>query len=161
MTLSIRKMEPGDIPGVLELLKEFAEYEKLSEYCTATAERFQAAMFGADAMVEGLVALSGDMLAGYALFYPNFSSFRGERGMYLEDIYLRPEFQGGGNGKAMLKEIARVTAERGFERIDFQVLDWNTPAIEFYEKLGAVSNDDETHFKFSGDAFARLSELPA
>ena len=161
MTLSIRKMEPGDIPGVLELLKEFAEYEKLSEYCTATAERFQAAMFGADAMVEGLVALSGDMLAGDALFYPNFSSFRGERGMYLEDIYLRPEFQGGGNGKAMLKEIARVTAERGFERIDFQVLDWNTPAIEFYEKLGAVSNDDETHFKFSGDAFARLSELPA
>lgn len=149
-------MMPGDIAGVLELLDEFAEYEKLSEYCTATAERFHNALFGVDAIVNGLVAHSGDVLAGYALFYPSFSSFRGERGMYLEDIYLKPEFRGGGSGKAMLQEIARIAANRGFERIDFQVLDWNTLAIEFYKKLGAVSNDNETHFKFSGDAFAAL-----
>ena len=150
-------MEPGDIAEVLALLRNFAEYEKLSEYCTATADRFRVALFGDGAVVQGLVAHSGDVLAGYALFYPNFSSFRAELGMYLEDIYLRPEYQGGGNGKAMVQEIARIAADRGFERIDFQVLDWNTPAIEFYKKLGAVSNDEETHFKFSGDAFATLA----
>lgn len=161
MSLLIRKMEPGDIAGVLELLREFAEYEKLSEYCTATAERFHVALFGDAPVAQGLVAHSGDVLAGYALFYPNFSSFRGECGMYLEDIYLKPEFQGGGNGKAMLQEVARIAAVRGFERIDFQVLDWNASAIGFYKKLGAVSNDDETHFKFSGEAFVALTGTPA
>ncbi len=90
-------------------------------------------------------------------FYPNFSSFRGERGIYLEDIYIKPEFRGAGAGKLLLSEVARIAAERGFERMDFQVLDWNTPAIEFYKRLGAVCNADETHFKFSGEAFAALA----
>lgn len=157
MSLSIRKMEPGDIAGVLELLREFAEYEKLSEYCTVTAERFQAALFGDDSFVNGVVAINSGSIAGYALFFPYFSSFRGERGIFLEDLYLNPEFRGGGNGKLMLKEVARIAAARGFERIDFHVLDWNATAIEFYKKLGAASNDDETHFKFSGDAFEALA----
>ena len=150
-------MEPNDIAGVLELLKEFADYEKLSDYCTATEERFHAALFGNYSAVQGLVAFRGNALAGYSLFYPNFSSFRGERGMYLEDIYIKPDFRGGGSGKLMLQEIASIAAARGFERIDFQVLDWNTPAIEFYKNLGAVSNDEETHFKFSGEAFEALA----
>jgi len=157
MSISIRSIQPDDIADVLVLLREFAEYEKLSEYCTATEERFRTALFGDDAVVRGLVAVAGEALAGYALFYPSFSSFRGERGMYLEDIYIAPEFRGGGTGKMMLKEIVRVAAERGFERIDFQVLDWNTNAVEFYKKLGAVSNDEETHFKFSGKAFDTLA----
>ncbi|MFT3742763.1 MAG: GNAT family N-acetyltransferase [Pyrinomonadaceae bacterium] len=150
-------MESRDVPGVLELLREFAEYEKLSQYCTATEERFQAALFGEGSFANGIVALSGDEIAGYAIFYPNFSTFRGERGMYLEDIYIRPAFRGGGTGKMMLQEVARCAAGRGFERIDFLVLDWNTPAIEFYKRLGAECNEDETHFKFAGEAFAELS----
>lgn len=153
-------MEPEDIPGVLELLREFAEYEKLSEYCTATDARFHQALFGETPVVDGLVATSGETLAGYALFYPSFSSFRGERGMYLEDIYLSPNFRGGGNGKALLTGVARIAAERGFERIDFQVLDWNTAAIDFYKKLGAEYHDGETHFKFAGDAFRSLAMAP-
>lgn len=157
MELTIRKMQPGDIPAVLRLLREFAEYEKLSDYCTATEEGLNEAIFGETAIAEGIVATEGENLSGYAIFYPNFSSFRSERGLYLEDIYLSPQFRGGGGGRRMLAEIARLASGRGFKRIDFQVLDWNTPAIEFYKKLGAVSNDDETHFKFSGDAFLSLA----
>lgn len=159
MPISIRKMEARDLPNVLELLKEFAEYEKLSEYCTATEERFQTALFGSSAVADGIVAFDGEDMAGYAIFYPNFSTFRGERGVYLEDIYIRPQFRGGGGGKQMLKAVAARAAERGFERIDFMVLDWNTPAIEFYKKLGAECNDDETHFKFAGAAFRSLAAV--
>ncbi len=138
-------------------MQEFAEYEKLSDYCTVTADRLNAAMFGDDAFVEGLIAADLELPIGYALFHPNFSSFRGERGMYLEDIFVKPDHRGSGIGLRMIKEIAGIAASRGYERIDFQVLDWNTPAINFYKKLGAVSNDDETHFKFADKAFRDLA----
>ncbi len=153
----IRKINPEDLSSVLTLLGELAAYEKLTEYCTVTEERLHKAMFGEDATLEGLIAFDGRTPIGYALYYPNFSSFRGERGFHLDDIYVNNAFRGKGIGEAMLKEIAREAASRGFERIDFHVLDWNTPSINFYKKLGAVSNDEETHFKFSGDAFNQLS----
>ena len=161
MELTIRKIQPGDLDAVISLLCEFAAFENLSEYCTITEERLSAAMFGDDAVVEGLIACDGDMAIGYALFYANFSSFRGQRGLHLDDIYITDDYRGKGVGHAVLKEIARIAASRGFERIDFHVLDWNTPAVEFYKKHGAVCNDDETHFKFADEAFARLSEPPA
>jgi ribosomal protein S18 acetylase RimI-like enzyme len=91
------------------------------------------------------------------LFYPCFASFSGQMGLYLEDIYVKPSHRGQGVGEAMLRRLAQTARERACERIDFQVLDWNTPAIRFYEKLGAVRNDDERHFKFSGEAFERLA----
>jgi len=141
----------------MALVRELATFENLSEYCTVTEERLLSAMFGENAVVEGLIAFEGDTAIGYALYYPNFSSFRGERGFHLDDIYISSKYRGKGIGEAMLKEIARAAASRGFERIDFHVLDWNTPALKFYKKLGAVSNDEETHFKFSGDAFERLA----
>lgn len=163
MELTIRTIETGDVASVIALMREFAAYENLTDYCTVTEERFYAALFGDAAVAEGIVALDGDTPVGYALFYPNFSSFRGQQGMYLEDIYIRYDHRGCGLGKRMLAEVARITAARGFERIDFMVLDWNSSAIHFYEKLGAESNDDETHFKFSDAAFNHLakSELPA
>jgi ribosomal protein S18 acetylase RimI-like enzyme len=154
----IRKIQSEDIPSVLALIRELAGYEDLSAYCTITQERLYTAMFGADPVVKGLIAFDDEAAIGYALFYPNFSSFRGERGFHLDDIYVKKEYRGKGVGEAMLKEIARDAASKGFERIDFQVLDWNTPSIEFYKKLGAVSNDEETHFKFAGDAFDKLAE---
>jgi len=104
-----------------------------------------------------LIAIDGENRVGYALFYPNFSSFRGERGLHLDDIYIRDEYRGTGVGETMLRDIAHIAASRGFERIDFQVLDWNTAAVKFYKKLGAVSNDEETHFKFAGEAFTALA----
>ncbi len=154
-------MTAEDLAGVVKLMTDFAEYEKLAEYCTVTEERLQKAIFGDKAIVRGLVAAEGEDLAGYALFYPCFSSFRGERGVYLEDIYIDAKYRGGGSGKLMLERIAAIAAEDGAERIDFQVLDWNAPAIDFYRKLGAVSNDGETHFKFAGDAFAALARTEA
>lgn len=114
-------------------------------------------MFGAEPVAEGLIAYDGETAVGYALYYANFSSFRGERGLHLDDIYVSSEYRGKGLGEAMLREIAREAASRGLERIDFNVLNWNTPAAEFYKKLGAVSNDEETHFKFAGNAFEQLA----
>ena len=107
-------------------------------------------------LAEGLIAFDGEQAIGYAIFYPNFATFRGQRGLYLEDIYIRDTYRGKGVGEAMLREIARFAAERGYERLDLLVLDWNTPAVNFYKKLGAVRDDDERHFKFTDDAFKKL-----
>lgn len=157
MEFTIRNIIQSDLPSVIEMLREFATFDNLGEYCTVTEERLYVAMFGARSVTEGLIALDGQAAVGYALFYPNFSSFRGDRGLHLDDIYISKEYRGKGIGEAMLKQIAREAASRGFERIDFHVLDWNSPAVEFYRKLGAVSNDEETHFKFAGDAFEKLA----
>lgn len=157
MKTTIRQIKPADIPDVLIMLGEFAEFEKLSDFARATEERFQKALFGDGSFVDGLIALDGNKPAGYALFYPNFSSFRGERGLYLEDIYIRNEYRRSGLGLEMIKQIARTAAEHGFERIDFMVLDWNEAAVRFYKKLGAECNDDESHFKFAGRAFHDLA----
>ena len=149
-------MTEGDIPQVISLMQEFAEYEHLSEYCTVTCDRMRTAMFGDGHVADGLCAFDGDRPIGYAIFYPNFSSFRGQRGLYLEDIYVDQEHRGKGIGEAMLREVARTADERGFERIDFMVLDWNEPAVKFYEKLGAVRDSEERHFKFTDEAFRSL-----
>jgi GNAT superfamily N-acetyltransferase len=155
--MDIRSISPADLPNILTLMREFAAYEGLVEYCTADEERLRSAMFGEEAFVEGLIAINDEISVGYALFYPCFASFRAERGLYLEDIYIKPDHRRGGTGLIMLKEIARLATKRGMQRIDFQVLDWNKPAIDFYTKHGAVTNPDETHFKFSGEAFKTLA----
>jgi ribosomal protein S18 acetylase RimI-like enzyme len=157
MDLTIRTMVDTDVPAGIELVREFAAFEDLSDYCEVTDERLRAAMFGDGATVEGLIAVDGDRAIGYAIFYPNFASFRGQRGLYLEDIYVNESYRGKGVGEAMIREIARIAASRGFERVDFLVLDWNTPAVKFYQKLGAVRDDEERHFKFTDDAFRHLA----
>ena len=157
MDITIKNIEPNDLPLIVEMLREFAIFENLSDYCTVTEERLAAAMFGKDAVVEGLIAFDGKTPAAYSLFYPNFSSFRGERGIHLDDIYIKTDYRKNGVGEAMLKKIAGIASSRGFERIDFNVLEWNAPAIRFYEKHGAVFNAEERHFKFAGKAFERLA----
>ncbi len=158
MNLKIRKSERGDIPNILLLIREFAEFENLSEYCEVTEESLQAAIFGENSFVESLIALADDRLVGYAIFFPYFASFRGQRGLYLEDIYLKPEFRQAGLGEKILREIARAGAEKGCLRIDFQVLKHNQQAINFYEKLGAIKDESETHFKFTDHAFQNLAK---
>lgn len=162
MNLVIRNIVPADIAIVISLVHEFAAFESLTDYCEVTKERLYAAMFGSQAMVEGLIAVDDETPIGYALFYPNFSSFRGQRGLYLEDIYLNSVYRGRGIGETMLREIALVAVSRGFERIDLMVDDGNAAAIKFYKRLGAVRDGDERHFKFRDEAFAQLrSEPPA
>ncbi len=158
MDLEIRNARPDDVARILEMMRDFADFVGLREYLTISEERLGQAVFGHGAFVELLVAVREGAVAGYAIFYPHFSSFRGERGFYLEDIYVNESSRREGVGLALLRAIARRAAEGGFERIDFQVLKSNTGAVRFYEALGAESNDDDRHFKFAGDAFARLSD---
>ena len=140
------------------MMRDFARFEELEEYFEATEDHLHDVLFGPAAYVEALVAEENGTCAGYALYYPNYASFRGQKGLYLEDLYVAAEFRGLGVGEAFLREIARHGSQRGFKRIDFQVLEWNAPAIGFYEKLGAHRDEAERHFKFTDEAFARLAE---
>lgn len=156
--MNIRNIERRDVAGVVALMREFAELEKLGDYCTITEEKLANAIFDERAFVQSLVIDGGgDGLLGYAIFYPHFASFRGQKGFYLEDIYVRDTLRGRGAGRLMLQRIARLAADNGFERIDFQVLDWNVNAIRFYTRLGAERDNTERHFKFTDSAFTELA----
>jgi ribosomal protein S18 acetylase RimI-like enzyme len=153
----IREAQISDVPAIISLLADFAAFENLSEYLTISEADLQEAMFGEGSFVEGLICEVDGDTAGFAIFYPRFSSFRGQRGYYLEDIYVDSAYRGRGFGEALLREIARKGKARGFERIDFQVLEWNSAAIEFYKALGAVIEDEDKHLKFVDEAFERLT----
>lgn len=155
--MEIRSIQKQDLAAVVGLIRELAEYEQLSQYCEVTEERLSAAMFGDGAFLEGLIAVEGGAAAGYALFFPYFSSFRGQRGFYLDDLFVAPDHRGRGLGIRMIRHIARLADERGFERIDFLVAEGNAAAIEFYKRHGAVTNPGERHFKFCDDAFRKLA----
>jgi GNAT superfamily N-acetyltransferase len=137
-------------------MREFAEYENLGDYSDLPEQRLFDVMFGDDAFVEGLVAFHDNVPVAYAMFYPYFASFRGQCGYYLEDIFVAEDFRRNGLGEAMVKIVAKLAKQRGFERIDFQVLEWNAPAVKFYEKLGAIRDDSERHFKFIDNSFNSL-----
>jgi GNAT superfamily N-acetyltransferase len=156
--MEIRKVKRADLAAVLGLMREFAAFERLDQHLEVTEDGLAAAMFAEGAFVQGLIAYEGDVPAGYAVFYPHFSTFRGQRGFFLEDLYVAEKFRQTGLGKAFLAQIAKMAEERGFERIDFLVLDWNEPAIRFYEKLGAARSDDERPFKFTDQAFRDLAK---
>lgn len=158
MNIEIRKAEPEDAAAIVELMREFAEFENLSAYFEVTEEKLHAAMFGPGSFVEGVVAYAGGQTVAYALFYPNFASFRGQMGYYLEDLYIHDSFRGLGLGDRILRSIARYGKPQGYRRIDFQVLEWNESAIKFYEKRGAIRDQDERHFRFIDEAFEKLAE---
>jgi GNAT superfamily N-acetyltransferase len=157
MTIRIEKAVEGNIPQIHALMREFAEYENLLDSFETTEERLKTALFGDGKVAEAVLAFDDERAIAYAVFFPNFATFRGQRGLYLEDIFITKDFRGKGIGEMMLKYIAKLAKERGFERIDFQVLEWNAPAIGFYEKLGAVRDEEERHFKFTDAAFQDLA----
>jgi ribosomal protein S18 acetylase RimI-like enzyme len=157
MSLNIRSATPEHIPAILALLHEFAEFENLLDYLEVNEERLQAALFSEGAVAEAIIASVDEQVIGYAIFFPNFATFRGQRGLYLEDIYIQPAHRRGGTGEKMLRHICRLAKERGLERMDFLVLDWNTPAVNFYQKLGAEIDQSERHFKFVDEAFRELA----
>jgi len=157
MNFQIETAKEEHIPSIIALMREFAGYENLLEYLEITEEKLYEALFGENGFVECLVATSEDQLIAYALYFLNFSSFRGQVGVYLEDIYITENFRKFRLGELMLKQIARAGKENGAVRMDFQVLDWNAPAINFYKKHGAVMDESERHFKFTDEAFQKLS----
>lgn len=157
MILTIKKAELENIPQLIELLREFAAFENLSEFCTVSADDLRGAIFGEDRFVQCLVAFEGKICVGYAMFFPVFKTFRGERSMYLEDLYVSPQMRGKGFGFALLKEVARIAKAQNCVRMDWQALKWNTPALEFYKNLGAESDDENLDFRLRETAFENLA----
>ncbi|SAK56202.1 GCN5-related N-acetyltransferase [Caballeronia catudaia] len=135
---NIRAATPADIPAIFGLMYELAEFEKLTHLFIATEEGVHDALFGARPAAEALVAEQAGEVVGYALFFQNFSTFLGRRGLYLEDLYVRPSMRGSGLGTLMLKKLATLAVERQCGRFEWSVLDWNQNAIDFYEKMGAT-----------------------
>jgi len=142
---------------VFALVAALAEYEKLSHEVDATEAMIGAALFGDNPSVFCHLAEWSGAPVGFALWFLNFSSFRGRNGIYLEDIFVQPAHRGKGIGKALLVHLAKVCAERGYARLEWSVLDWNTPAIEFYQSLGAVLMDEWTICRVTGDALGALA----
>ena len=156
--VTVRNARAEDVPVLLGLIRELAEYERLSHVVTATEEGLRESLFGDHPGAEVLLGEVGGRAEGYALFFPNYSTFRGRSGMYLEDLYVRPASRGLGLGRALLVRVAAIAAERGGGRLEWVVLDWNEPAIAFYEKLGARPLSDWTVFRLSGEALRAVAQ---
>ena len=153
----IRPARPDDLRTVLGLLRELAEYEKLTHEVVFDDEEFGRYMFGERPMVDVLLAECDGAAVGFALFYYDFSTFMGKPGIYLEDIFVRPEHRGHGHGKALIAGVAATAVERGCARMKWSVLDWNAPAIDFYRSLGAEPMDEWTVWRIAGDALESLA----
>ena len=155
--IEIRKAAATDVPLILSFIRELAEYEKLSHEVVATEDGLRESLFGERPYAEVLIAEHDGSPAGFALFFHNFSTFLGRPGIYLEDLYVKPEHRGAGIGKELLVRLARLARARGCGRLEWWVLDWNEPSIGFYRKLGAVPMDDWTVYRVSGTALEDLA----
>ncbi len=152
----IRAATVADVPAILGLIRELAEYERLLDMVVATEASLQRSLFGPRPFAEALIAEVEGEAVGFALFFHNFSTFLGKPGVYLEDLFVRPAFRGRGLGKALLTRVARIAVERDCGRMEWSVLNWNEPAIRFYESLGAQPLSDWTMYRLTGDTLRRL-----
>jgi GNAT superfamily N-acetyltransferase len=157
MTIRIKPASPADTPIILQLIRELAEFERLLHEVQATEEQLREQLFGARPAAEVVIARMGDEVAGFALFFHNFSTFLAKPGLYLEDLYVRQKFRGQGCGEALLRYLARTALERGCGRLEWSVLDWNVRAIDFYKSLGAVPMNQWTVHRVAGDALVKLA----
>lgn len=156
--MSVRDANSADIPTILRFIQELAEYEKLPDEAKATEEDLQRTLFGPRPYAEVLIAEEGQTPVGFALFFHNYSTWQGKPGIYLEDLYVQPRARGLGLGKELLIRLAQLTHERGCGRLEWSVLDWNRPAIDFYESLGAAPMTDWTTYRLSGSALQLLGD---
>ncbi len=156
-SLKIERTGPQDVPLILSFIKELAEYERLSDSVTATEELLREALFGEHPRAEAVIAYDDGVPVGFALFFHNFSTFIGRPGLYLEDLYVRPAMRGRGIGRAMLVYLAQLARARGCGRMEWAVLDWNEPAIKFYEGLGAAPMNDWTIYRLMDEALDKLA----
>ncbi len=156
MTDPIRKATPADLGDILQLIRDLAAYEREPDAVQATVESLYGTLFGPTPTAEAIVAEVDGEVVGMALYFTNFSTWSGRDGLYLEDLYVRPEARTTGLGKALLRRIARIAVSRGCARVEWAVLDWNAPAIDFYNSLGARAMSEWTVYRLDGDALARF-----
>ncbi|MEQ1437735.1 GNAT family N-acetyltransferase [Fontimonas sp. SYSU GA230001] len=157
MAVDIRAATAADVPVLLELIRALAEYEKLLDEVTATEDALRQSLFDERRYAEALIAWEGGQALGFALYFHNYSTFLGKPGLYLEDLFVRPEHRGRGLGRRLLSAVAAVAVERGCGRFEWAVLDWNAPAIAFYQRLGARPLTDWIMHRVSGDALRALA----
>ncbi len=155
MSFEIREAGPQDVAEIVRLVRALAAYEKLEHEVVATEEKMSQALFGGRRVAEAVLGWSEGRAVGLALYFHNFSTFRANAGLYLEDLFVEPEQRGKGYGKALLLHLARIAAQRGCERMEWSVLDWNRPAIGFYRSLGAVVMDDWRICRLTGENLKR------
>lgn len=160
MSFVIRPVSPGDIPSVVGLVHELAAYERAADRCSLTDEQLRSALFGESPALFGHVAAVGGDVVGCALWFLNFSTWRGVHGIYLEDLFVQPSHRGNGIGRALLVELARECVARGYARLEWAVLDWNEPAIGFYRSLGAGPQDEWTTFRLEGEPLRQMGSTP-
>lgn len=156
---TIRFGQPDDVPTIYRLIKGLAEYERLSHEMVGTEDLLREHLFGERPYVEVLIAEAGGRAVGFALFFHNYSTFLTRPGIYLEDLFVLPDERGRGHGKALLTALGRVAVERNCGRLEWSVLNWNEPSIQFYRALGAVAMDEWTVNRVTGEALERLASL--
>jgi len=155
--IQIAPASESDLPLIFSFIKEFADYVHLSHQVAATEEILRETLFGSKRYAEVIIARLDNIPVGFAIFFHNFSTFLGKPGLYLEDLFVLPEFRSQGIGKALLIHLARLAVERGCGRFEWSVLDWNESAIEFYKRLGAVPLEDATVFRLVGESLKKLA----
>ncbi|KAA5832865.1 GNAT family N-acetyltransferase [Saccharopolyspora hirsuta] len=153
----IRRATEADVPAMVELVHELALYEKAPEKCHLTEQQLRTALFGPDPALFGHVAEVDGAVVGLALWFLNFSTWEGVHGIYLEDLFVRPQQRGSGLGKALLQALAKECVDRGYARLEWQVLDWNEPAINFYKAAGAIPMDEWTVYRLTGEPLRAFS----
>jgi GNAT superfamily N-acetyltransferase len=147
-----------EAPVILDMIRGLADYEKLSHVVVATEKQIRDTLFGANPAAEVLLAESSGEWVGFALFFPTYSTFLAQPGLYLEDLYVKPHARGKGVGTALLAELARIAVARDYGRVEWAVLDWNAPSIGFYQKLGAVAMDQWTTYRLTGSPLRKLAD---
>jgi GNAT superfamily N-acetyltransferase len=154
----IRSATKSDVPAIASLIRELAVYEKLEHRVTLDEARLAAHLFGTKIWAEVLLAEEEGRVVGFALFFPNYSTFLAKPGIYLEDLFVKPAFRSRGHGKALFTAVAKLAVKRGCGRFDWAVLDWNEPAIGFYKSLGAIPMGDWTVYRLEEDALRKVAE---
>jgi GNAT superfamily N-acetyltransferase len=155
--ISVRPAAESDLPLILHLIESLAEYERMRDQCFATGENLRATLFGEHPAAEILIASIANEPMGFALFFHNYSTFLAQPGIFLEDLFVKPEARGKGVGRALLSSLARLAVDRNCGRLEWNVLDWNELAISFYRSLGAIPMDEWTTFRMTGDALQKLA----
>jgi GNAT superfamily N-acetyltransferase len=157
MAFEIREATESDVPLILQFIRDLAEYERLAYMVVATEEQLRLTLFGAVRLAEVLIGSEDGEPAGFAIFFHNYSTFLAQPGVYLEDLFVKPEFRGRGYGKALLVRLAQIARDRNCGRVEWAVLNWNEPSIAFYKSLGARPMEDWSVFRLTGEKLDALA----
>ena len=158
MSITIRQARPTDANAIYDMIYELAVYEKAPEEVVTTPDEIKATLFGSDSKTEALICEIDGKVAGYAVFFTSYSTWLGRNGIYMEDLYISPDYRCAGAGKALLKYIAQCAVQRKCGRLEWSVLDWNKPAIDFYLSIGALPQSEWVRYRLDGDALLKFAE---